>query len=66
MKEVTSILTLKITSINKMTDEEVGEFVKLNQEEEKQREFCEFLKEELCVDNVVIEQVQDFVRNMGE
>ncbi len=66
MKEVTSILTLKITSINKMSAEKADEFVKGNQERETQQSFCEFLKKELCVDDVVVEQVQDFVREVEE
>lgn len=61
MQEVTSILTVSITTIGKGSEAEIEEFVERLNNWEKIQDFEKNMKDVLHVDDVKVEKVQHFV-----
>ena len=61
MKEITRIITVQITDIAKVNSEK-----DVHSKEEEAKAVAEMIKEELGVDDVVITNVQDFIRDVEE
>lgn len=61
MQEVTSVLTVSITTINKASEAEIEGFMENMSNQESIRAFEKDMKDVLQVDDVKLENVQHFV-----
>ena len=64
MKEVITEITLKMTHITQVPDEQVEEVVKSNADQEMQRNMANTMKDVLCLDDAVVTDVKQFVRDV--
>ena len=65
MKEITTIVTLEITAISKVKDEQtdkINEIVAEHKTQEFARDFGESIKDVLGADDVNVTNIQDFVK----
>ncbi len=65
MNEITRIITLQITAIDKVDDEHLEEELKRVKDQGEIRELEENIKKDLLVDDVKIISIQDFVLEKG-
>lgn len=61
MQEVTSVLTVSITTIDQMSEEEATNLVKGFNKKEKVRYFENLLRDAISADDVKVEKAQHFV-----
>ena len=61
MQEVTSVLTVSITTIGKGSEAEIKEFMERLNNRENIRDFEKNMKDVLHVDDVKVENVQHFI-----
>lgn len=62
MKELTTEITLKVTNIVKVPDNQVDGLIEDNAKPEVQQEFAKSIKKMLGMDNAVVVDVKCFVR----
>lgn len=64
MKEITTVLTLQLTTIGELTDEETAEWLEVK--EKRTKEWLEMLKKEAEADDLLLLKAQTFVRDTEE
>lgn len=62
MSEITTVMTVEMTFVQKVNGEAVSNIISADQNEELQRVFAQTLKREYGMDNVNVAKVQSFVR----
>ncbi len=64
-KELTSIMTVQMTSITEVEETELESYISSDKDPEEQKKTAELMRKFYNVDNVVITDMQHFVRDVG-
>ena len=64
MKEVTTIVTLEITSVVEYPDDKTEKVIEIDRLDAFKQHLGESIKHELNVDDVVVTNIQDFVMDV--
>lgn len=64
MKEITTIVTLEITSVGKYPDDKADKVIEADKMDAFKKHLAETIKHDMKVDDVVVTNIQDFVMDV--